>query len=322
MEKLIKGLAEIYFRYTLILSLLLGFIFIVLGVSEITKIKWIDESFKIVGTTILSGGFFASIIKSSQFLDIFKDELREIVFCDENLSKRNDIQNIWNNVSKHLYKEKFPEINNKITETLKNYFPLNSEHYYENYKHIVDIKFHEEDPNFIWLDEVEEFTIKTDTLNEIEYKASCGFKYLFNDKYSNYSLESLTINGVEFKEKLNEFKTNKSDGKIFASIVHKLKGANKYKIIKKEKKCYSLKIENTKAHHARWLFNNYYLEVTYPKELEVMFYEIGTLNKFNVNFRENNGLKILKADSNYLILPNQGTRLIFKIHEKNGSYGS
>ena len=47
-----------------------------------------------------------------------------------------------------------------------------------------------------------------------------------------------------------------------------------------------------------------------------MFYETGTLNKFNVNFRENNGLKILKAESNNLILPNQGTRLIFKKHIK------
>lgn len=318
-KKLLKGLFDRYLEYPLIISLFLGGISLILGYTSFDNQKWIRELLKTVGTTIISSGVFAAIVKSSQFLDIFKGELRDIIFCDENLSNRKDINDIWNKVSKHLYKEKFPEISDKLSNTLKGYFPLDTEYYYEDYRKTIDISFHPEDSQYMIFEETEEFIIKSNTLEEIEYKSSVSFKFPNNEKnkLSNYELINLSINENQYdaKDVLTE-KTNKEKCIISTNILCKLKGSSEYRVKKQEKKCYSLDIENTKGHLAKWLFNKYYLEVTYPEELEIKFYENGIENAFNTNFRKNNGVKILKADTKALILPNQGTRLIFKKHQK------
>ena len=92
-----------------------------------------------------------------------------------------------------------------------------------------------------------------------------------------------------------------------------MNGENKYSIEKEEFKKYSLKVENTKAHTYTHIFHNYVLEVTHPKELEVKFYENGTLNNFTVKTIRHVGNSIIQRfEYNGIMFVNQGTRIIFR----------
>ena len=316
LKKIFNSIVDFYQSHILILSLLIGVIFTILGLSKITTYETINETFKVIGTVIISSGVFTAIVKSKQFLDIFTDELRNVVYCDEHLSNRKDIPNIWEKVSKHLYNDKFPEISSKIGDTLFNYFPVNSEHYYDDYKFTVDIDFDEDHKDYIILKETEEFTIKTHSTSNIEYKASSKFKFLYDDNgRSYYDLKELKINGIDQKDNLLVFENSRDNknGVINVNIRQNLSGSKEYKIVKTENKRYSLKIENTKSHTAKWLFNKYTMEITYPENLEIKFYENGTDKKFTFNHRKTSNVNIIKVSTESIILPNQGTRLSLKL---------
>ncbi|MFA9189166.1 hypothetical protein [Flavobacterium magnesitis] len=316
-DELKKGSIEVIKAYVWIPLFLLGAAFYALG--EITVVKNIEIISKVLhslGTTIVTATVFVTIVKSKQFTEIFKEQLRSIIYCTEYLKNRKDIKELWITTSKAMYKENFPDLCDRIEENLEKYIPLDSSKYYENYVYKVDISFDEANKDYIILKERETFTLHANKLTSTEYISSCIFnKKDYNDDISDYQMTSFIINKKKYSIKEPELKIDKKykGNKILVAHKRILKGEKKYNVEKEESKKYSLAVENTKAHCCTHIFKNYTLEVTHPKKLEVKFYENGTLNNFDRKpIRDIGDMIVQRFEYDGIMFRNQGTRLIFR----------
>lgn len=316
-EELKNGSINVIKAYAWIPMLLLGAI--LFGIAEVSLIKDYEVFSKVLnslGTTIVTATVFVTVVKSKQFTDIFKEQLRNIIYCTEYLKNRKDIKDLWMTTSKAMYKENFPDLCDKIEENLEKYIPLDSSKYYENYVFKVDISFDDVNNDFLILKERETFTLHAHTLENTEYISSCIFnKKDYNDEISNYEMTSFIINRKSFPIKEPELKIDKKfkGNKILVTHKRTLKGEKKYNIEKEEIKKYSLTVENTKAHSCTHIFKDYTLEITHPKSLEVKFFENGTLNNFEKKpTREIGDMMVQRFEYEGIMFKNQGTRIIFR----------
>lgn len=297
--------------------LVLGIVLII--ISELSPIKIYSALHKGLhtgGISIISSAIFITIVKSRQFSEIFHTQLKDIIYCTGYLKNRKDIRDLWLKTSKALYEESFPELCDTIEENLEEYIPIDSRKYYENYSYKIDISFDEKESDFINLEERETFDLITRDKEEMDYKSSCIFnKVDYNDKYSTYKLKTFKVNNKDEMPTSKQLTKNfKYKGKKVL-IVHNrsFKGSNRYKFEKEELKRYSLKVENTKSHSCQHIFKNYTLEVTHPEDLEVAFYENGTLNNFKViPIRTVGNCKVQRFEYEGIMFKNQGIRLIFR----------
>lgn len=298
------------------LLILGGFLVIISFIPYFNDKLYLSKGLFSIGTTIVTAVVFVTIVKSKQFSEIFRKQLREIVYCTEHLEKRKDIRELWMNTSKAMYEKNFPELCEKLEDNLEKYIPIDSSKYYENYIYKVDISFDKENENYLILKESESFDLISRTKKEIEYRSTCLFeKEDYKEEISDYQMKEFKVNKkiIECKEPQLKVDKKYKGKKIAVSHIRTLSGENKYTIEKEELKKYSLKVENTKAHTCSHIFHNYVLEVTHPKELEVKFYENGTLNNFDKKPNREIGDSIFQRfEYQGIMFKNQGTRIIFR----------
>lgn len=115
---------------------------------------WIAAASEKIGVAILTGGIFSVFFKAIQASGIFKDELAEIVFFDETyLRARSDIEIIWGNVTRALYKNPFPRIETKIGNVIKDlYLPSEEEFYYLKLRKEYALNWHDKERGLITID--------------------------------------------------------------------------------------------------------------------------------------------------------------------------
>ncbi|UAM98381.1 hypothetical protein K8354_00710 [Polaribacter litorisediminis] len=303
--------------YSWIPFLLLGGTLVTISFLPYFKdIMYLSKGFYSIGTTIITAVIFLTIVKSKQFSEIFQKQLRSIIYCTEHLEKRKDIRELWMNTSKAMYEKNFPELCEKLEDNLEKYIPIDSSKYYENYIYKVDISFDKDNENYLILNESESFDLISRTKKDIEYNSSCVFeKEDYKEEISDYIMKEFKVNKkvIDCKEPQLKIDKNYKGKKIVVQHIRSLSGENKYSIEKEEYKRYSLKVENTKAHTCSHIFHNYVLEVTHPKNLEVKFYENGTLNNFEKKPNREIGNSIFQRfEYQGIMFKNQGTRMIFR----------
>lgn len=315
-EELKRGSLHVVKAYAWIPLLLLGcIVFLIAEIEYIKDIPILSSAIHTLGTTIVTATVFVTIVKSKQFTDIFKEQLRNIIYCTEYLKERKDIRKLWMTTSKAMYQENFPDLCDKIEENLEQYIPLASK-YFEDYVFKVDISFDKENGDYIILKERETFILYADNNNGTEYISECIFnKKSYADSISDYEMTLFMVNKKNLPTKSPELTVNRNykGNKIHAKHKITLKGEKKYMIEKEEIKKYSLDVENTKSHSCTHIFNRYKLEVTHPKTLEVKFYENGTINSFEKKpIRDIGEMFVQRFEYEGLMFKNQGTRLIFR----------
>ena len=311
------GTLNVIKSYSWIPLLLLGGSLVIISfLPYFNNSTFISKGLLSIGTTIVTGVIFLTIVKSKQFSEIFQTQLREIIYCTEHLEKRKDIRELWLNTSKAMYEKNFPELCEKLEDNLEKYIPIDSSKYYENYIYKVDISFDSENENYLILNESESFDIISRTKKGIDYNSSCVFEREdYDEDISDYKMKEFKINKKTIDCKEPQLKIDKKykGKKIAVSHIRKLSGENKYSIEKEEYKRYSLKVENTKSHTCSHIFHNYTLEVTHPKNLEVKFYENGTLNNFDKKpIRKIGDSLFQRFEYQGIMFKNQGTRMIFR----------
>lgn len=316
-DKLKNGSLGVLKNYALIPLIGIGILcYFVSMISFIEEISILSQAISTAGTTIISSSVFLTIVKSRQFSDIFADQLKDIVYCGEYLQKRKDIRDIWLKTSKALYQHNFPELCDQVESNIEKYIPNDSSKYYKDYVYKVDISFLEGNSEFIKLDERETFDLFTRSTEKTDYNSSCVFNRKdYEDEISSYKLNLFKVNNKESMPSSAQLKVNNRYNGNKIGIIHKrvLKDAKKYSIEKEEVKIYSLLVENTKSHTCDHIFYNYTLEVTHPKELEVKFYENGTLNNFEIKPKRKIGSSVVQRfEYKGLMFKNHGTRLIFR----------
>ena len=140
---------------------------------------------------------------------------------------------------------------------------------------------------------------------EIDNKFISGIKVdLANKHLTYYKLNKLIIDNVEKKEVKLEKKYE--DNILLIEYKNILKGKKSYTIKRVEEKHYNVKYNPIRRHLAVWLYNNCSIDITFPKDLSIDFYNMGVINEFKFEDRNTLTYNRIKADYDGLIYKNQG----------------
>ncbi len=281
------------------LALIFGLIFFAHGTfSSFEESAW-KEFWSGLGKTMLAGGVFALLLKSYQLMGVFKTDLAELLYAEKFLSVRKDVPTIWENVSKVMFKNKFPRISQKIFKDVREiYLPTDQVLYYDDYNQTINIELIDEVNEIIKVTQSSEYTIyparkpvKLNTVNHIvkiegsvtEFKI---ISHKINDKNCDCQLEQKVIEDTlksSFVIELNEIEPQKIETVI--------------------EKSYSLKHDNIMSFHKDFIIHNLEVIITL-KGVKIDFREFGTLKPFAKKGVNKTG--VMKYQYDGLIYPKQG----------------
>ena len=300
-----------------VLLLVLGYVTpIFIGCVETyntTTPAWIVftlKIFQVSGEIITIGaivGFLSvhSIVKSS-----YKNELIDIFYEKKHLQtiNKDKIENLWERISKIMFKSKFPEIHDRILNDVKNtYFPGNDIiSYYDDYTITIDLTWEDKPNGMVRVIEKVEFDVITDSKSSFPFIQTnkLNVKGLQEGAYS--VAIQMTVDGEDYCDISQELQ---ADGCYFTEAKVELSGKNKYHIIKYQEKCYSIKTDYDISFRARYITNEMNVTLHHPEDIEVCFMDRGTTTDFRVVSKTKNYCNYRIKE---LILPRQGYTFILQ----------
>lgn len=222
------------------LILILGIAFYIIGFVFISKddsALW-HEVFLKLGDILVIGVIIGYLSNAAQFFGVFKKDLQDIILGKEYVKQLKDIYPFWENISKEMFKNKFPAIHRDFLKAIDGYFPKNDVLYFNDYETSMVVEWENKDKNIIKVSDVTSYDIITETNDEIDFPVKTW---------------TVVDNINEFKTRIDYFRVNEEDKelKLIKSSVDdygkreefnvKLKGATKYSIKQKKTKIYNLK---------------------------------------------------------------------------------
>lgn len=242
-------------------------------------------------------GYFTNIAK---MFGIFKQDLREIVYIEEHLQKRNDLEQLWNRISKQMFENKFPVIHSEFLQAIKEYFPKDEVSYYNNYDAFTKVE---------WYDRERHVIKATDT---VSFELVAENK----EKKVTYPLRTWTrVNeGEIYEERVLEFSVNGqprqiNDPEQFEDLGDKcserefiMEGSEKYEIRYVREKIYSIDTDYYIGFRAKYLVNGLRVTLSLPDGIEALFTSRGTQHDYE------NGINPDCISKKYkgIVLPRQG----------------
>lgn len=276
--------------------------------------SWEHELALHVGNVLLCGGVLGLLITVAQSVGAFKKELEELLYGEEFMAAGLQLDKIWYNLSKKLCKKQFGDLQPKLFETLRNYFPKDK-CYYEQYELHTNITWED--------DQTRERMRVTDTVTivlvpdddaEFTHKIKIWTPISDNLRY-NTEMREIKVEGeVRNVEGRNE---NDGHGRGGKRKIYELslKGKRKYKIEYTRVSTYAFNDDNCKGVTADYIVRNMTVSLTLPDGLEAFFVDGGTLHGFE-EVRQGNQRRIEKK-SKGIILPHQG--YIFVLTRSHGN---
>lgn len=242
---------------------------------------WYDILMK-AGDVLVIGAVVGYLTNTAQFLGIFKKEIQDIVYGKEFLKVRNDLENVWEKVTKEMFKSKFPAINKELMVNIKQtYLPVENKIYYNDYTTTIELEWADKERNIIKVRHHVNFEMIAESTNKITFplKSWIDIDGLDNTDYS-VSVSDYKVNDEPAKIVST---TNEIRGKqhYFEQVVE-LKGDNKYEISKVIEKKYSLDKDFTIGFRALYIINKMTVNFKCPNDINFMFYSRGTIDEFKV----------------------------------------
>lgn len=312
---------ELFFKLLGNIKSHIPFLYIIVGIGTFAlSLYWDQDNFPILNkitSTItnitLVSVFLSFLIDSAKYLNIFQDALTDVIYDNKFLSRRKDIQKLWENVSKAMFKQKFPQINHELlVEVKKNYLPNEDVSFYQDYTYSIDIKFDENNKNFI------------SQKNEIRFILHTQSK----DKFSFQSTNRIRTSGTPRTYECKYFKVNniivtpqRSDPRIendyqITDLSIDLQGDTKYNIDQCIEKKYLITEDNFICFQAKWLVRNIRVQLFLPDNMSHILIPNGL---------DPNSFKCVKNTDKYceyeykgLLLRHQGFIII--LNPKNLNY--
>lgn len=272
------------------------------------------QLFHIAGTTALISGAFASLLKSYQFIGIFKEELADVVTHPEEYLPKSKLQSTWKKIAHKLYCNKFPAINDELQSKIEEYyFPTSHNHYKSD--HTIDLTVtYDESSNFITVDEITRMTLYPDNNTEsFTFRSTSTIPLLSeNDNQTNYTIIEFTLDKSNITSTLKSNLNKKRNDKKLKSTweVTLPRSDTRHDICYHLKKIMSLETNPSFGFTTNTFINGLTVIIRYPEQLlDIDFFPVGTLSSFGGLHSQKGMLtKYYKG----LIFPKQGFRIFYR----------
>lgn len=257
-----------------------------------------------IGDILLIGGVVGFLTSVAQWKGVFTEELTNVVYGKELLSKRIDLKTIWENTTKQMFKYKFHCIHREILDAMSKYLPNKNEiSYYDNFTEDIVVKWVDKPQGLISTTETMVFDIIAETEDNVEYSVKsttiipehigrpedCVRHRIYIDE-SEYTSAETTHNRVGLAEVIMESKLN-------------LRGAKRYHFKFVIEKTYCIHDDYTIAYKAKRYIHNMHVSLLLDEGINANFFDRGSFEPFQEvkNTKQN----IIMTHSG-VILPKQG----------------
>jgi hypothetical protein len=294
----------------------ISWIFITLGLLLIMLALWnkLDDDFAQViskiGFTILTSGVFAAIMKSFQFIGIFKQEIENVILESKFIEKRNDLPDLWKKISRSIYNKKFPEISDELQEMiLSSYFPTNHEYYYEDAVISINIEEFDKDENIKYTQSWKFKVVLAENVNSVTMSQNYTLDKGEDVSLSNNERLYYKIDGVDLIDKMIVCDTE-TDFKINRNYSLKVSDKKSFVLEIKERRSYCIKNDNIKLFRVNSITKEMDVSISFPDNIRVSFFNVGVIKTFEPKHIDNKNT-ISRIHKNGLILPSQGFGMSF-----------
>lgn len=297
------------------------FLYLLAGIiCFVLSIYWNQEEFPILNkitTTItnitLVSVFLSFLIDSAKYLNIFQDALTDVIYDNKFLTKRKDIQKLWENVSKAMFKQKFPQINHELlVEVKKNYLPNEDVSFYQDYTYCIELKFDENEKNLIHQKNDIRFILNTQSKDKFTFETTNRIKT--SGTLRTYECKSFKVNNTIVTPRKSAPRLE--NGYQVTDLFVDLEGNTKYNIDHSLEKTYLITEDNFICFQAKWLVRNIRIQLFLPGNITPILVPDGL---------DPNSFKCVKSDDLYceyeykgLLLRHQGFIII--LNPKNLDY--
>jgi len=289
--------------------LLIGVFFYYLGYFEIKEAGVFKEIVLKIGDILVIGVILGYLTNVSQLLGVFKSDLEDIIYSKDFVKRRNDLPLIWENVTKELFKSKFPSISKDLLNIIRtSYLPVDNVSYYNDYNISIDIDWADYDKKIILTKSVLSFDLIAEDKTKFEFPLKSWInvegleKSDYHVKVSEYLVNNKEPKNVRYKESV-------------INNIHEyvctidLEGELKYDISKKIEKKYSFNKDFDISFRAQFIINRLNVRIRHPKNIRANFISRGTVE----NFKEVNcTCDSLEMKYKGILLPNQGYVIALK----------
>lgn len=257
------------------IMLIVGLISLLYGIFN----KTADENFlafaRDSGKAILTGGVFAVLLKSMQFMGVFKEAILSIIYEPQYLENRKDLPSMWEKLSMVLFKNKFPKISDKLLHDVKEmYFPTKEVIYYENAEHELKFKILDKDNSLISVTA----TTNLDVICESK-TTKTFYEHGFSTDCTDYKMTKFKVDGNDTTK--SETSTKNIDGVEYHVMKTKLAGKEKYRINLVTERTIDIAKDDLFQFGATKIFNKLKIQIHFDKGLSFDFHSLGTLKNFS-----------------------------------------
>lgn len=295
-----SGLAWIFF--------ILGIGFYYLGYFQIeSQSIWREICIK-VGDIFVIGVIIGYLSNAAQFLGIFKQDLQDIIYGKEFIKQTKDITPLWENVSKEMFKNKFPAIHKEFLKVINEYFPKNEVSFYNDYESHITIEWIDRENGIIHVVDSASFELIADTTDEFEYPLKTWTRVKYKGVYENKITEFTVNNTIPDIEDVKSYRDNDD---ICHEQKVKLKGSTKYEIRYVREKKYCIDDDYYIGFRAKYIVNKLRVSLDYPDDIDAIFTCRGTQSDFE---EVKNSKRRIEKKYKSIILPRQG--YIFALQKK------
>lgn len=287
------------------LMALIGLVFYAIGYycKYINPAAFWTDIFIKIGDVLIIGVVVGYLTGVAQWSGIFKKEIQDIIYGKEFLNKRNDIESLWYNVTKQMFKFKFADIHKDLLATLRNTLPGEDDiSYYEDYD--ADTKVEWVDPKSGLIKSIDTFAMYIVAESDKAFSYPIKSWTIANEQSSktdyketlNVCLDGITLNNLK--------STQTRDGNEICSETNiPLQGKKRYFLQYTREKTYNINEDYYIGFKAKYLTKNLKVSLELPEDIEAVFIERGTSDEFkNVKNSKNHIKKVYKG----VIFPKQG----------------
>jgi len=261
----------------------------------------------VVGVLI---GFMTSYLQDKQ---IYRKVIEEIMYTEDFLNKRSDIENIWKITSKSLFNSKFPEISNDLLELInKYYFPQNRNSYYKDFTITIKLTWDPDQKHIITKSNYA-FNLISYCKEEIKLPLKSWNNYQSDDSGKYDKISNFTFNGKKLTDdELEKYKIEEKEcdnNILLTSYEIPISGSNKYQISYERNRKHIFDEDTDTCYRANYIVNGLTVNLFYPDNIEAKLICRGTLEDF-INVGSSKGQMVYKYDG--FILPRQGYVIVLK----------
>lgn len=271
-----------------------------LGYFVVSNEIWKEILIKI-GDVLVIGVIIGYLSNAAQFLGIFKKDLEDIIYGKEFIEKRNDLEDIWERITKQMFKNKFPSIHKEFLNVITHYLPNDAVSYYHNYDIETTIEWENKESGKIKVTDDISFDLVADSDQRFEHPfKSWTVIQEVDDKAS--AMKSLVVDG-KAPEIVKEHNYIDNECRCYETTIA-LAGSKRYSIRFSRERIYDLNKDFYLGFRARYIVNDLKVSLEHPEDIDVIFTCRGTQKEFE-NYKTPNKKRIAKRYKG-IILPRQG----------------